>query len=316
MTRFVLERLLGLIAVLLAVSAVVFFLGSLVPGDIVTVIVGSNGASSAATEALRHQLGLDQPLVVQYLHWLLGVLRGDLGTSPITERSVNADLAAQFPITMELTILGILVSTVIGVPIGVLAATKAGRWNDVVMRGSLLFFFSIPIFVVGVLLLLLVSSYFPALYSVGFVPFDQDPAGNLQSMILPTLSIALPVSAMTMQMTRASMLEALGSPYIVLAKAKGAKDRAIFYIHALKNAFSPVLTQLGFTFGILVGGLFVVETIFNLPGLGRGLLSAIGQRDYPMVMADSMVLATVFVLINTAVDLLYPVFDPRQRSRR
>jgi peptide/nickel transport system permease protein len=316
MIRLIFERVLGLIAVLIAGSAIIFFLGSLIPGDIVTVIVGANGASKEATEALREQLGLNQPLILQYLHWLLGVLRGDFGTSPITGRSVTTDIVNQFPITMELTLLGIAVSTLIGVPVGVLAATRAGKWSDFILRSSLLFFFSIPIFVVGVLLLLLVSIYFPEFYSVGFVPFEQDPLGNLQSMFLPTLSIALPVSAMTMQMTRASMLEALASPYITLARAKGARNRAVFYIHALKNAFSPVLTQLGFTFGILVGGLFVVETIFNLPGLGRGLLTAIGQRDYPMVMADAMVLATVFVVTNTIVDLLYPVFDPRQRSTR
>jgi peptide/nickel transport system permease protein len=314
MIRLLFVRILGLIAVLLAVSAIVFFLGSLVPGDIVTVIVGTNGASKAATEALREQFGLNQPLIVQYLHWLSGVLHGDFGMSPITGRSVTTDVANQFPITMELTFLGLALSTLIGVPVGVLAATKAGKWGDFILRGSLLFFFSIPIFVAGVVLLLVGSRYFPTLYSVGFVPFVQDPLGNIQSMILPTLSIALPVSAMTMQMTRASMLEALASPYITLARAKGARSRAVFYIHALKNAFPPVLTQLGFTFGILVGGLFVVETIFNLPGLGRGLLTAIGARDYPMVMADAMVLATIFVVVNTIVDLLYPVFDPRQRS--
>ena len=314
--RNIIDRLVGLIAVLIAVSAIIFFLGSLVPGDIVTVLVGSNGASQAATDAMRAQLGLDQPLIIQYLHWLLGVLKGDFGQSPITGRSVTSDIANQLPITLELTFLGFLVSTLIGVPAGVLAATKAGKWSDSIIRGSLLFFFSIPIFVAGVILLLVGARYVPALYSLGFVPFRQDPLGNLQSMILPTLSIAFPISAMTMQMTRASMLEQLASPYISLARAKGVRNRGVFYIHALKNAFPPVLTQLGFTLGVLMGGLFVVETIFNLPGLGRGLLSAIGRRDYPMVMADSMVLATIFVVTNMFVDLLYPIFDPRQRSSR
>lgn len=313
MIRVVAERLLGLIGVLIAVSCITFFLGSLVPGDIATVIGGTGGGTPETTAALRQDLGLDQPLIARYWEWLVGVLHGDFGRSPITGRSVTTDVLNQFPITLQLALMGVLVSTLIGVPAGVLAATKAGKWADFLFRGALLFFFSIPIFVAGVVLLLIGSRYFPALYSVGYVPFSQDPVGNMQSMVLPTLSIALPVAAMTMQMTRASMLEQLSSPYISLARSKGARNRNVFYIHALKNAFPPVLTQLGYTLGILMGGLFVVEAIFNLPGLGRGLLSAIGQRDYPMVMAASMVLAVVFVVANTIVDLLYPIFDPRQR---
>lgn len=314
MIRFIVERLVGLVAVLLAVSIIIFVLGSLIPGDLVTVLVGSEGATEEQYLALREALGLDRPLFVQYLDWISGVVRGDFGTSPITGRSVTSDIAQQFPVSMELTLFAMVISTLIGVPLGVLAAVHVGGWTDYLVRTGLLVIFSVPIFVAGILLLMFGSRYLGPLYSAFYVPMSQSLVGNLRSMFLPAVSIAIPVSAMTMQMTRASMLDALGEQYITMAKAKGAPRRNIFYIHALKNAFSPVLTQLGFTFGVLLGGLFVVEEIFSLPGLGRGVLIAIGQRDYPLIMATTMVIATVFVVVNVVVDLLYPILDPRQRA--
>jgi peptide/nickel transport system permease protein len=178
----------------------------------------------------------------------------------------------------------------------------------------LLFVFSVPVFVIGVFLVLTSSSWLGRFFTTTYIPLSQSVSGNLQSMFLPVLTITVPLAAMTMQMTRASMLEALNEPHILTAQAKGAKRRSILYIHALKNALQPVVTLLGFQFGILLGGLFVVEEIFSLPGLGRGLLVAISQRDYPLVMATTMVFAFFFVLANVVVDFLYPVLDPRQRA--
>jgi peptide/nickel transport system permease protein len=164
-------------------------------------------------------------------------------------------------------------------------------------------------------LLMAGSRWFPYLYASSYIPISQSLVGNLRSMFLPAMAIAIPVAAMTMQMTRTSMLETLGQPFITMARAKGSRRRSVLYIHALKNAMSPVLTLLGFQFGILLGGLFVVEAIFSLPGMGRGLLVAIGQRDYPLVMAITMVIAAAFVVVNVLVDLAYPLLDPRQKGR-
>jgi peptide/nickel transport system permease protein len=314
--RFAAERVIGLVLVLLAVSAIIFSLGSLIPGDLATVLVGSEGATPEQFERVREELGLNDPLVVQYARWMGGVLQGDFGVSPITGRSVNTELANQVPVSLELTALALIVSTIIGVPLGILAAVHANKAWDFAIRAVLLVGFSVPIFVAGILLLLFGSKYLTPLYAATYTPISQDLTENLRAMFLPVMSIAIPVSAMTMQMTRTSMLETLGQHFITMARAKGARRRSILYVHALKNAMSPVLTLLGFQFGILLGGLFVVEAIFSLPGVGRGLLVAIGQRDYPLVMAITMVIATAFVVVNVIVDLLYPVLDPRQRATR
>jgi peptide/nickel transport system permease protein len=314
MIRFIAERLIGLITVLIAVSAIIFLLGSLIPGDLATILVGSEGATPEQFERVRNELGLNDSLAVQYGRWISGVVQGDFGVSPITGRSVNAELAAQVPVSLELTIFAMFISTAIGIPLGILGAVHANKAFDFAIRSVLLVGFSIPIFVAGILLLLVGSKYFGPLYSSSYTPISESITGNLQSMFLPAMAISIPISAMTMQMTRTSMLEMLGQPFVTMARAKGARRRSILYIHALKNAMSPVLTLLGFQFGILLGGLFVVEAIFSLPGVGRGLLVAIGQRDYPLVMAITLVIAAAFVVVNVLVDLIYPILDPRQRT--
>jgi peptide/nickel transport system permease protein len=314
MIRLIAERIIGLVLVLFVVSAVVFVLGSFIPGDAATILVGSEGATPEQYERVREELGLNDPLIVQYANWMKGVIKGDFGTSPITGRSVNEEIKSQFPVSMELTILAMTLSTIIGLPLGIYAAVHANRATDFIIRTTLLVTFSVPIFVAGILLLLIGSRWLGPLYTSTYTPISEGLGKNLQSMILPTLSIAIPVSALTMQMTRSSMLEMLNRPFVTTARAKGAPRRNILYIHALKNAMSPILTLLGFQFGILLGGLFVVETIFSLPGLGRGLLTAISHRDYLLVMAGTMVIAATFVIINVIVDLIYPMLDPRQRG--
>lgn len=314
MAKYFGERAIGLVAVLFAVSVIVFLLGSLIPGDLATVLVGQEGATEEQYQAIRDEFGLNDPLPEQYVRWLGGVVRGDFGTSPITGRQVSSDLARQVPVSLELTGLGLLASTLLGVPLGILAAVRANKATDLIIRALLLLVFSVPVFVIGVFLVLTGPSWLGTFATSNYVPLSESVTGNLKGMFLPVLTITVPLAAMTMQMTRASMLEALHEPHILTARAKGARPRAILYIHALKNALQPVVTLLGFQFGILLGGLFVVEEIFSLPGLGRGLLVAIGQRDYPLVMATTMVFAFFFVLANLVVDFLYPVLDPRQRS--
>lgn len=315
MLRMVLSRLAAMVAVLLAVSALVFALGSLIPGDLTSVIVGQEGATTQQFEEVRRNLGLDQPLPVQYVRWLGNALRGDLGTSPITGRKVSSDLAQQIPVSVELAVLCLLLSTAIGLPAGIVAAVHANRRLDVLIRSLLLFTFSVPTFVIGILLLLVGSRVAPDLFRVAFTAWSQDPGSHMRSMAMPLLTITFPMAAMTMQMTRSAMLEVLSDPFIVTAKAAGVRLQRIQYLHALRNALPPIVTFIGFQFGVMLGGLIVVEQIFSLPGLGRAMLEAIATRDYPMVTATTLVFAVAFVLINAVIDLLYPVLDPRQRPR-
>lgn len=314
MIRAIAVKVIGLVLVLFVVSMVIFFIGTLIPGDLATILVGSEGATPEQFEEVRERLGFNDPLVVQYGRWIGGVLQGDFGISPITGRSVNSEIANQLPVSLELTLLAMVFSTVIGIPLGIVAAVHSNKVWDFVIRTGLLVVFSVPIFVAGILLLLVGSRYFGPLYTSTYTPISESITGNLQSMFLPVVSISVPVAAMTMQMTRTAMLETLGQPYITMAKAKGAKRRSILYVHALKNAMPPVLTLVGFQFGILLGGLFVVEAIFSMPGLGRGLLVAIGQRDFPLVTALTMVISAAFVFVNALVDVAYPILDPRQRA--
>ncbi|MDB5871923.1 MAG: hypothetical protein JWQ07_1365 [Ramlibacter sp.] len=315
MLKLLLSRLGAMVAVLFAVSVLVFGLGSVIPGDLTSVIVGQEGATPAQFEEVRRNLGLDQPLPVQYARWLGHALQGDFGTSPITGRSVSSDLAQQVPVSVELAVLCLLLSTALGLPAGILAAVHANRRLDVLIRSQLLVAFSVPTFVIGILVLLLGSHFAPDLFRMSFTPWSQDAGAHIRSMIMPLVTITLPMTAMTMQMTRSSMLEVLGDPFIVTARAMGVRLPRIQYLHALRNALPPLVTFVGFQFGVMLGGLIVVEQIFSLPGLGRGMLEAISTRDYPMVTATTLVFAVSFVVINAVIDLLYPVLDPRQRPR-
>jgi peptide/nickel transport system permease protein len=315
MLKLLLARLGAMAAVLLAVSVLVFGLGSLIPGDLTSVIVGQEGATPAQFEEVRRNLGLDKPLPVQYARWLGHALQGDFGTSPITGRGVTADLAQQIPVSVELAILCLIFSTALGMPAGILAAVHANRKLDVLIRSQLLIAFSVPTFVVGILVLLVGSRVAPDLFRMSFTAWSQDAVAHIRSMIMPLLTITIPITAMTMQMTRSAMLEVLGDPFIVTARAAGVRLPRIQYLHALRTPLPPIITFIGFQFGVMLGGLIVVEQIFSLPGLGRGMLEAISTRDYPMVTATTLVFAVSFVIINALIDLLYPVLDPRQRPR-
>jgi peptide/nickel transport system permease protein len=191
----------------------------------------------------------------------------------------------------------------------------ANKKLDVLIRSQLLIAFSVPTFVIGILLLLVGSRVAPDLFLLSFTPWSVDPAAHIRSMLMPLLTITLPITAMTMQMTRSAMLEVLTDPFIVTARSVGVRLPRIHYLHALRNALPPIITFIGFQFGVMLGGLIVVEQIFSLPGLGRGMLEAISTRDYPMVTATTLVFAVSFVIINAVIDLLYPVLDPRQRPR-
>lgn len=312
MPRFVLEKTAGLVAVLFAVSVVVFFLGrGIAPGDAGTVIIGTDGATPEQLAKVRHDLGLDQPLYLAYVNWLGDAVRLQLGSSPISGLSVTSQLSQQLAVSIELAFLAIVVTTLLGVPLGVVAAVHANGFWDAAIRVLLLSIFSVPVFLTGILLVLLGANYLGPLYQAQYVPISTSLGGNLQSMVLPTIAIAIPTAALTMQMTRTAMIEALSEPHIQMARAKGASLRNIRYVHALKNALPEILTLQAFLFGIFLGGLVVVENVFNLPGLGRGIVVAINQRDFQLLIPQTLVIAAVFVIANTLVEILHPVLDKR-----
>lgn len=312
MPRFVLEKIAGLVAVLFAVSVVVFFLGrGVAPGDAGTVIIGTDGATPEQIAKVRHDLGLDQPLYLAYVNWLGDAVRLQLGSSPISGLSVTSQLSQQLAVSIELAFLAIVLTTLLGVPLGVVAAVHANGFWDAAIRVLLLSIFSVPVFLTGILLVLLGANYLGPLYQAQYVPISTGLGGNLQSMVLPTIAIAIPTAALTMQMTRTAMIEALSEPHIQMARAKGASLWNIRYVHALKNALPEILTLQAFLFGIFLGGLVVVENVFNLPGLGRGIVVAINQRDFQLLIPQTLVIAAVFVVANTLVEILHPILDKR-----
>lgn len=309
------KRIGGSLMVLLAVSAAVFFAGNtLAPGSAVTMLIGAEGATSQQQQQLRHQLGLDRPLGVQYRDWISGVLRGDFGVSPISHRTASAVIAQETPVSLELAFLALLIATVLGIPAGALAGVWADRPFDYLIRGVTLTGLSVPVFVTGTLLVLGASRYAPGLYAVSFVPLSANVAANLLSVFFPAITAAVPTTALLMQMTRGTMLECLTQPYVVVADARGVPRLRLYFIHALKNALPPILTFLGFQFGILLGSLFIVEYVFSLPGLASGIVSSINNRDYVLLEAEVMVIATAFVVANVVVELLEPIIDPRKRT--
>lgn len=314
MALLVARKFLSLVVVLLVVSVVVYFLGrGVVPGDVATLFVGEQDITPKEEAEVRHRLGLDKPIYLAYVDWLSGALTGDLGSSPITGRPVTDELKQQLPVSLELATIALILTTLIGVPLGVTAAVHAGGSWDSVIRISLLTVFGIPSFVSAIVLLLVAALYFEPLYETQYIPFTVDPIGNLRSLFLPAVAVALPPTAVTLQLTRATMMEALGEPHITMAFAKGATRRNIQYIHALKNALPTILTLLAFLFGLLIGGVVVVETVFSLPGLGRGMITAINERDFQLLVPQTVILAGIFVTANTLVEVVHPIIDPRLR---
>ncbi len=312
MSKYILQRLALLIPTLIGMSLLIFAMLRLLPGDVVDIIAGTDGTvSSASKEKLRDAMGLSDPIPVQYVKWLGNLLRGDPGNSLRSGKPVGEILAHALPITIEMAVLALIISTAIAVPLGVISAVKRDTFFDFGARVGGLVGLSLPNFWVATLMLLITSKFFGWTPSIRFIPFTRDPVGNLQQMILPSIALAVPLMAITMRMTRTTMLEVLGQDYVRTAKAKGLAGQPILYRHALKNAMIPVITVIGFQLGGLMGSAAVVEVVFGLNGVGNTLLQAIFNRDYPLVQAATLYLAVVFVLINLIVDVLYAWLDPR-----
>ena len=314
MSKYILRRLVQLIPTLLGISLLVFGLMRLLPGDVVRVLVGPELNISAAQRAtLERMLGLDAPLHLQYFRWLGAVLQGDFGLSLRSSQPVLAIIKQRFPITLELSLLSLLVSWVIAVPLGIWAAVRRRGMAEFTSQVVGLVGLSVPNFWLATMLLLATSLWLRWQPSPLWVSIFKDPVTNLQMMIMPVIALSAALVAAIMRMVRSSMLEVLGQDYIRTAQAKGLGGRVILVRHALKNAFIPVVTVMGVQLGLLLGGAVVIEQIFGLPGIGWMILNGIYQRDYTLVQGGVLFIAVVFVLINLLVDVLYAYVDPRIR---
>ena len=284
-----------------------------VPGNEASILAG-NGATPAKVHLIEVHLGLTRPILLQYFTWLGHALQGNLGISPISGLKVTSVIAQQAPVSLELALLGLVVATLIGIPIGLAAGILNGSRWDVLLRIPFLVMYALPFFVSGALLLLGASKYAPSIYSSTYVSFGSDPAGNLRAMVLPAIAVGLPVAGLLVQMTRATVAEVLTQPYIVTARAAGLPRWRLYGIYTLKAASLPILSLEGFLFGLLIGGVVVIEDVFSLPGLGRGLLNSIGNRDFIELEAEVLVIAATFVVGNLLADLAAPIIDKRITS--
>jgi peptide/nickel transport system permease protein len=313
MRAYVIRRLLLMVPVLAGVSVIIFVILRAIPGDAIDAQLGDSGNLSKDERAqARRELGLDKPLWQQYVIWSGNVLRGDFGRSYQSKRLVSAELRKRIPVTAELATITFLVVVATGVPIGIFSAARRDSRADYVARSLSVLALSAPTFWIGIMFLFAASryfSYFPPI-GQGFNLFS-DPKENLQSMAFPALTLAAPLSAVSMRLTRSQMLEVLRQDYVRTAWAKGLRERQIITRHALKNALIPVITVLGVQLGALLGGTVITEQVFSIPGTGALLRNAIFQRDYPLVQAIVLFLALVFVVLNLLVDLLYARLDPR-----
>ncbi|HEY7205340.1 MAG TPA: ABC transporter permease [Methylomirabilota bacterium] len=314
MRAYLLQRLAAMGLTLFGVSLLVFGMVRLIPGTVVEQLLGQAAMSSPEVVAsFRRFFGLDQPLHVQYLSWLAGLLRGDLGVSWLSGRPVLGLFLERAPVSAELAVLAVGWSLLLGIPLGTASAVWGGGVRDGAIRVAATLGLSLPAFWQGAVLILLFSLYLGWMPSLSWVPFAQSPAGNLAIMALPVLTLGTATAAMITRMARSSMLDVLGREYVRTARAKGVSEPRVTFHHALRNALIPVVTVAGVQLGYIVGGIVVVEDVFTLPGVGRLLLDAIFQRDYPVVQGVILILAAVFMTLNLVVDLLYACIDPRLR---
>jgi peptide/nickel transport system permease protein len=312
--QVVLRRVALSIPILLLVSIMVFSLIHLIPGDPVTVMLGQE-ATPEVKQALRHELGLDRPLVIQYFVWLGRVVRGDLGRSLVDRAPVLDQIRLRLPATIELAIGAFLIALLIAIPAGVLSATRRGSAVDHASTVLALGGLSLPSFWLAMLLIIVFAVKLQWLPASGYVPFFENPRANLTAMILPMFATGIRESAFLMRMLRSSMLEVLHADYVRTARAKGLRERAVVLRHALRNGLVPVVTSSGLIIAGLLGGLVITESIFSIPGFGRLIVDAIFQRDFITVQGAILVSAVLVVLVNLVVDLLLVLIDPRIKQR-
>jgi len=312
MLAYAFRRILATIPVMLTVAFFVFSLLYLAPGDPAAIIAGDQ-ATPADIDRIRASLGLDRPFLVRFGDWLWHILHGDLGTSIFTNLPVTHMIAQRLEPTLSLMLLTVVLSLIVAIPMGVLAAWKQGTWIDRLVMVLAVFGFSTPVFVVGYLLAYLFALKLGWLPVQGFTPISQGFWPFLRTLLLPAVALGLIYIALIARITRATMLEVLSQDYVRTARAKGVGQRGILFVHALKNAAVPIVTVVGLGVALLIGGAVVTETVFAIPGLGRLTTDAILQRDYPVIQGVVLMFSFAYVIVNLLVDLLYTLFDPRIR---
>ena len=329
MRTYIIRRLLLMIPTLFIVSLIVFFMIRLIPGTIVDAMVaeqmrgGVGVMGEADREALEHALGLDVPVLTQYGRWVgvlrgvdgsfSGIFQGDLGNSLWKGIPVTEEIAARWPATLELGVMGLIVAQLIALPIGIFSALRQDTWGDYIARSFAIFCIAVPGFWLATMVIVFPSIWWGYMPSIILIPFTEDPIGNLQMFIMPAIILGMAMAGVTMRMTRTMMLEVLRQDYIRTAWAKGLRERVVILRHALKNALIPVITIIGWQVPVLIGGTVIIEQIFCLPGMGRLLIDATMQRDYTIVSGIMLIFAVGMVLINLITDLTYGFLDPRVR---
>jgi peptide/nickel transport system permease protein len=312
MTSYIARRLLQGIPVLLIITAIVFAVVAFIPGDPAAVVLG-HAATPENVAALRHQMGLDKPLPLGYASWLWQVLHGDLGQSILSRESVVVLIGRALPITLYLSVFGLLIALVIAVPAGITAGLRRNTWLDVVLTTWAFLGVSIPGFWLAIVLVYVFGVALEWVPLVGYIGLREDPGESIKTMVLPALTLGLLLSGPLMRYLRSSILQTLAQEFVLVARAKGLAERRVISGHIVRNSLIPFVTVLGVQFGYLIGGAVIVENVFAIPGMGDLVVSAIGNRDYPVIQGVVLVVACGIVLISILVDILYAALDPRIR---
>jgi peptide/nickel transport system permease protein len=312
MGQYMLRRLVQMVPVLIIVTFFVFSLLHITPGDPAVTMLGEE-ATPENIAALRARMGLEDPLLVQYARWLGNAVQGDLGRSIHSNQPVSEAIVERLPITIQLSVLSILIALIIGIPIGIISALRRNTALDASATTLALAGVALPNFFLAVILIYIFSVQLGVLPPIGYTAIWEDPVDNLRRMILPSITLGTALSAIIMRLTRSSLLEVLEQDYIRTARAKGLTDARMVRFHALKNALIPVVTIVGLQIGSLLGGTVITETIFGLPGIGRLIVDSIFRRDFPLVQGAILFVAVAFLVTNLIVDLLYAYLDPRIR---
>jgi peptide/nickel transport system permease protein len=312
MFGYLLRRLLGTIPVMLVVAVFIFLMLRLTPSDPAAIIAGDN-ANAEQVAQIRGQLGLDQPMLQQFFIWSGKVLTGDLGESFFFKKSVASLIGERIEPTLSLAFFTILIAVIVAVPLGVLAAHRQGTWIDRIVMGFSVLGFSVPVFVIGYVLIYIFSIWLNWLPVQGYQRIGEGLGGWAQRLLLPSITLSVIYVALIARMTRTSVLEVLSEDYIRTARAKGQIESRVLFRHALRNAAVPIVTVIGLGVALLIGGVVVTESVFTIPGLGRLTVDAVLARDYPVIQAVILLFSFVYVMINLAVDLVYPLLDPRIR---
>ncbi len=313
MRRYVVGRLLLMIPTLIGVAILTFVIMRAVPGDIVALRYAGSSVPQEVIDQERHILGLDKPMWAQFVDWMTSISHFDLGQSLWTGHSVVEEVQVRMPLSIELAVLATLFAVALAIPLGVVAAVKQDSWVDYAIRVFSIGGLAMPSFWIGIMMVLITLTLWGWAPPVVFTPLFDDPVANLAGLILPAVAVGYRYSAVSMRMTRSTVLEVLREDYVRTARAKGLRETIVVVRHALRNALLPVVTVVSLEFAFLIGGLVVTEQVFNLNGIGKLLVDAVAHRDYPLIQALVLLLASVFVLVNFVVDLVYVVLDPRIR---